>query len=281
MVSSFKDVGKSTRELFEKHFDVGFFKFQFETKTDNDVKVTWGGKHDISKNDTVAYLETKIKPRSGISVSTKVDSNAIVQSEVEVEKVVHEDLSQTIIPKFDVETGEKSLLLQNKFKHHKGNATFDMDFKSRFPLLTSAFVVPIPTLSSFIFGAQTVVDTEHQKLQKDVVAVGYKKHGLEMHASLTNRANLDLSIFRELEDMELGFKMGWKKDTRETSFGAVFKYEPTKISKLKVKVDQDCLIGLSYKLQLEKHTSMSFCTQVDGKNFKSGLHNCGVYFEYD
>ncbi|KAF5399873.1 Voltage-dependent anion-selective channel protein 2 [Paragonimus heterotremus] len=280
MVTSFKDLGKSTRELFDKHFKFGLLNFEFKTKTSNDITVTCGGKHDSKSQNVEGYLESKLKPTKGVSLKTKVDSAWIITSELEVEKKLHEGLSHDVVATVETESGKKALQVKNKFKHEMANLAFDLDFKTRYPQLTGAFVVPIPQFKQIVLGVQAVVDTEPFKLKKHVYALGFKHDNLRAHASLTDHSNVDINVYQEQKDVELGFKVGWNKETRETSFGAVVQYQPSSKSKFKVKVDQNAVIGLSYRLKLDSDTHLTLCTEVDGKNLESGGHKYGLMFEY-
>ncbi|KAA3677362.1 uncharacterized protein DEA37_0012712 [Paragonimus westermani] len=214
MVTSFKDLGKSTRELFDKHFKFGLLNFEFKTKTSNDITVTCGGKHDSKSQNVEGYLESKLKPTKGVSLKTKVDSAWIITSELEVEKKLHKGLSHDVIATVETESG-------------------------------------IPQFKQVVLGVQAVVDTEPFKLKKHVYALGFKHDNLRAHASLTDHSNIDINVYQEQRDVELGFKVGWNKETRETSFGAVVQYQPSSKSKFKVKVDQNAVIGLSYRLKLD------------------------------
>ncbi|CAL8070047.1 unnamed protein product [Calicophoron daubneyi] len=280
MVTSFKDLGKSTRELFDKHFKFGLLNFEFKTKTSNDITVTCGGKHEVDSKLVSGYLESKTKPASGVSLKTRIDSGWVVTSDLEIEKKFHENLTQNLLTTVETESGKKSLSFQNKFKHDNVNVGFDMDFKAMYPQLSGSFVVPVPRYNRVVFGAQAVFDSESAKLKKYVYAVGYKQHHLRADATLTDHSVVNLNVFQKLKDMELGFRVGWNKDTRATNFGAVVLYKPSKNTKLKAKVDQNGIVGLSYKVELDSDTSLTFCTQLDGKNLESGGHKYGLAFQY-
>nr|QQY02453.1 voltage-dependent anion-selective channel protein 2 [Cryptocotyle lingua] len=280
MVTSFKDLGKCTRDLFDKHFKFGFLNFEFRTKTSNDIAVTFGGQHNTKSQNVAGYLESKLKPTKGVSLKTKVDSAWVITSNLEVEKKLHENLSHDVTATVETESGKKALSMRNKFKHDMVNVTFDMDFKSRYPQLVGAFIVPIPQFKHIVLGAQAVVDTEPFKLTKHVYALGFKHEDLRVHASLTDHANVDLNVFQKRDDLKLGFRVGWKKETRETSFGAAVKYKVSPTSGVKVKVDQDCIVGLAYRLKLDKNVKLTICTELDGKNLESGAHKYGLALNY-
>lgn len=280
MVTSFKDLGKATRDLFDKHFKFGVLNFEFKTKTSNDISVTFGGNHDIKSRHVTGHLETKSKPTKGVSLKTKVDSAWVITSELEVEKKLHENLSHVVITTAETESGNKTLSLQNKFKHDLLNLTFDMDFKSRYPQLASSFVVPFPRFEYLVLGAQAFLDTDPVKLRKQTYAVGYKHDNLRVHATLTDHANVDINVYQETKDLDLGFRVGWKKETRETSFGAALQYKPSSKAGIKLRVDHNCFFGLSYRLKLDSDTHLTLCTEVDGKDLGSGGHKYGFMFEY-
>ncbi|THD20148.1 Voltage-dependent anion-selective channel protein 2 [Fasciola hepatica] len=280
MVTSFKDLGSSARELFDKHFKYGFLNFDFKTKTKNDIAVNCGGKHDTKSQQITGYLESKLKPTKGVSIKTKVDSNWVVVTDVEVEKKMHEGLSHNALATVETESGKKSLQLKNKFKNDMVNVGLDMDFHSKYPQMTGSFVVPVPHFEAFVLGAQGTVDTEPFKLKKHVYTLGFKQDDLRLTASLIDHANIDLSVYQEHKNMEMAFKVGWKKETRESSFAAALQYKISSKSKVKVKIDNNCMVGLMYKLKLDSDTKVYFCSEFDGKNLESGGHRYGLQFSY-
>lgn len=281
MVTSFKDLGKSTRELFDKHFKFGFLNFEFRTKTKDDVSITCGGTHDTKGQQFSGYVESKIKPSKGVSLRTAVDSAWVITSDLEIEKKLHPDLSHNITATAEAESGKKTLAFRNKFKHDLMNVTFDVNFKSRYPQLIGAFVVPVPQFKHIVLGAQAVVDTDPFKLKRHVYAIGFKHDDLRVHSSLTDNNDVDVTLYQERKNVEIGVNLGWRLDTKEKNYGAVVQYKPSSKSRVKVKVDQDCLIGLSYRLKMSSDAELTLCMEMNGKDLTSGGHRYGLVFEYD
>lgn len=281
MVKSFKDLGKDARELFSSNFTFGLLNFQFKTKTENDIDVTLGGKH-ITKDDQLSgFLTTKLKPTSDVTLKTSIDSRWVLSTDLEVEKYLHEGLTHTAASKLETESGKKTLSLGTTYKDDHVNVDLNAFFKSRYPLLTGSFAFPVPRYKSFVLGAQGVVDSDGMKLTKTVYAASYKQGDIELHGSITDHENIDVSVYQEHKDLELGFHVNWKKATRETGFGAAVQYEMSPKHKMKVKIDQNALIGLSYKLKIHSDAKLTLCTQFDGKNWDAPSHKYGLMFEYD
>lgn len=95
-----------------------------------------------------------------------------------------------------------------------------------------------------------MVDSEKSEISKHVYAINFKQSDVQVHATLTGHSDVDLSVFQKFKDMKLGFRVGWRPDTRETSFGAALRYKTSPTGKVKVKIDQHCVVGLAYKLKL-------------------------------
>nr|CAH8846932.1 unnamed protein product [Trichobilharzia regenti] len=280
MVAGFGDLGKSARDVFDKNFTFGLLNFEFKTKTENDVSVTCGGKHDTTAGRVSGFVESKLKTAPGISIKTKVDSKWILTSELEVEKKLHENLSHNIITTMEPDSGAKSLVLKNKFKHEHFNANLDMNFKSKYPLLTGSLVVPVPHYPAFCLGAQAVFDSQKNEISKQTFALNFKQSDLQVHCAVTGKSDVDLSVFQKCKDMKLGFRVGWRPETRETSFGAAVRYRTNPTGKVKLRIDQNCLVGLAYKLKLNSDASVALCTQFDGKNLESGSQKYGIMFKF-
>ncbi|CAH8547472.1 unnamed protein product [Schistosoma margrebowiei] len=280
MVASFGDLGKSARDIFDKNFSFGYLNFEFKTKTENDISVTCGGKHDTNAGRVSGFLESKLKAAPGVHLKTRVDSKWLMTSELEVDKKFHEDLSHNVITTMEPDSGAKSLLLKNKFKNEYFNANVDMNFKSKYPLITGSLVLPIPHYPAFRIGAQAVVDSEKSEISKHVYAINFKQSDVQVHATLTGHSDVDLSVFQKFKDMKLGFRVGWRPDTRETSFGAALRYKTSPTGKVKVKIDQNCVVGLAYKLKLNSDACLALCTQFDGKNLENGGQKYGIMFKF-
>ena len=105
MVTSFKDLGKNARELFDKHFKFGLINFECKTKTSNGISITCGGHHDTKTQHVAGFLESKLKPTDGVSLKTKVNSAWVISSNLEVENKLNEHLSHDIMATVETESG--------------------------------------------------------------------------------------------------------------------------------------------------------------------------------
>ncbi|CAH8545634.1 unnamed protein product [Heterobilharzia americana] len=280
MVAGFGDLGKSARDLFDKNFSYGFLNFEFKTKTENDVSVTCGGKHDTNAGRVSGFIESKLKTAPGISLKTKVDSKWVLTSELEVEKKLHNNLSHNLITTMEPDSGAKSLMLKNKFKHEYFNANLDMNFKSKYPLITGSIVVPMPQYPAFCLGAQALVDSQKSEISKHILALNFKQSDIQVHCAVTGKSDIDLSVFQKFKETKLGFRVGWRPETRETTFGAALRYRTSPAGKMKIKIDQNCIVGLAYKLKLNSDACVALCTQFDGKNLESGGQKYGIMFKF-
>lgn len=259
---------------------MGFLNFEFKSKTENDIALTCTGKHNTTANKLVGSFESKFKPANDISLKTKVDSKWVVTSELELVKKLHRYLSHNVIGTVDPESGSKSVVVKNKLKHEHFNAALDMNFKSRFPILTGSLVLPVPQYPAFSLGAQAVIDSQKPTLCKHVYAANYKQNDLEAYVSLTDHSAVDLSVFQKFKEVKLGFRLGWHNDTRESTYGAAVSYKPSPTGKIRMKVDHNCIIGLAYKVKLRPDASVTLSTQIDGKKFDGSDRKYGISFNF-
>lgn len=81
VLTSFGDIGKSSKDLFTKYFKFNLINFDFKTKTDDDVDIHVQCNEENSQLNAVADLT--IRPIEGVTVKTKVDSTNQLINEVE------------------------------------------------------------------------------------------------------------------------------------------------------------------------------------------------------
>lgn len=82
VLTSFADIGKSSKDLFTKYFKYDLVNFDFKSKTDDDVDLHV--QCNSEENEVNASADITFRPIDGVTVKTKVDSGNRFINEVEL-----------------------------------------------------------------------------------------------------------------------------------------------------------------------------------------------------
>ncbi len=102
VLTSFGDIGKPAKDLFNKYFKFNLVNFDFKSTTENDVDLHVECTGKGSKLD--AASDVTFKPADGISVKTKVDSNWMITSDIEIKEKI-QSVKHNIVSSLDYKSG--------------------------------------------------------------------------------------------------------------------------------------------------------------------------------
>ncbi|KAL5110295.1 Adenylate cyclase type 9 [Taenia crassiceps] len=143
VLTSFGDIDKPARDLFTKYFKFNLVNFDFKSNTEENVDLHIQCTEE--DNQIVATSDVTFKPVDGVSVKTKIDSKNQITNDIEIK---NKPLSSqhNIITTIDHSLGTKRLKLKNSVQNDKVNAEMEMDFASKYPLVTASLVVGVMLL---------------------------------------------------------------------------------------------------------------------------------------
>jgi hypothetical protein len=285
--STFADLGKAAKDLFEKDYSLGLIKLTHKGKTVDNLDISISGSKDFNSADSVGpisgHLETKYKvPKHGLTITQKWTSSNLLTSDVTIEDRVLEGLKKTLEFKFDPATGKKSAKVKADYKQKYVHLNVDVDLPTKNPILNAGLVLGCESKLGFLAGLQGTFDTSNNTLSKYQYALGMDRGDLVLHGLLVNHNDVQASVYQRLNSqMETAASVSYAHNTKVSRFGVAAKYSWDKNTFLKGKVDTACIVQLAYGFLLRDGFKMTLSGQFDGKNLDAGNHRLGVSLDFE
>jgi voltage-dependent anion channel protein 2 len=276
---SYSDLGKSSRDLFSKGFNYGFYKLEVKTKTNSGVEFTSSGNSNHDSNKVNGSLETKYKWSDyGLTFNEKWNTDNTLGTEITIEDQIAKGLKLSFDTQFAPQTGKKSGKIKSAFKQEYINVNCDVDFDFAGPTIHGAAVLG---LNGWLGGYQMSFDTSKSKLTKSNFAVGFQGSDFTLHTNVNDGNEFGGSYHQRVNDeLETAVQLSWTAGSNATRFGLAAKYTPEKDTVIRAKVNNASQIGLSYQQKVKDGVTLTLSSMVEGKNFNAGGHKVGLGLEF-
>lgn len=272
---AYADLGKSSKDLFNKHYHFGIVKLDLTSRTPTGVEFTVNG---VGNNDTgrvASSLETKydIKPH-GITLKQKWNTDNILTGEITAQdygiRGLKAGLSATIAPQSGKRTGKLICGYKSLFFNLNGNVDFDyagavFNGSGVFGHL------------GWLTGLQVAFDPMKNKLSKSNFAIGYQCPDFHVTGHLEDGQEFNCSIFQKLnEDLETGINVAWSSNSNVAKFGLGCHHRLDKDSAIRAKVNSASQVGIAFIHRLRPGIDLTLSAMMDAKNFNQGGHKYGI-----
>jgi len=275
---SYADLGKSTRDLFSKGFNYGFYKLEAKTKTQSGIEfnTTSSSNHDSGK--FYGNLETKYKWKDyGLVLTEKWTTDNCLGTELTIEDQLLAGLKLSFDASFAPQTGKKTGKIKTEYKREYVHTNCDLDFDFAGPTIHGAAVLGY---KGWLAGYQMTFDTSKSKLSQSNFAIGYSANDFTLHSSVNDGSEFTGSVYQKVNDkLEAGINLNWASGTSCTRFGVAGKYAVDKDTTFRAKLSNSGQIGLSYQQRIRDGLTLTLSSLVEGKTFNQGGHKIGVGLE--
>lgn len=278
---TYGDLGKQSRDLFNKGYHFGLMKLECKTKTKNGVGFTIVGNAHQDSGKVCGSLETKYGIKDWcMTVSEKWNTDNTLQTELTLEEgfvTVLPGLKLTLDTSFAPQTGKKTGRVKSSFKRENLSLNVDVDLDAAGPVVHSACVLGY---CGWLVGYQMAVDATKSKLTKSNFGVGYSTSDFILHTHVNDGVEFGGSIYQKVnENLETGVQLGWTAGGNSTRFGLGWKYTLDKDTSFNAKVNNASQVGLGVTQRLRDGILLTLSAMIDGKNFNQGGHKIGVALE--
>uniref|UniRef100_A0A0P4VTF0 Putative voltage-dependent anion-selective channel-like protein n=1 Tax=Rhodnius neglectus TaxID=72488 RepID=A0A0P4VTF0_9HEMI len=275
----YADLGKNARDVFSKGYHFGLLKLDVKTKTNTGVEFSTGGVHNHDTGKIFGSLETKYKFKEyGVTFSEKWNTDNVLATEVALSDFC-EGAKLLCDTSFAPHSGDKSLRMKAEFKNESCALNLYTDFKSGGPVIRSGAVLGY---GGWLCGYQASFDTSKSKLTENKFAMGFSTKDFILNTAIDDGRLFNGTIFHKVSNrLETGIQITWASDNNDTDFGIGCKYNLDPDAALRVKVNNQSLIGLGYSQKLREGVTLSLSTQIDAKNFNEGGHKLGFCLELE
>lgn len=271
---SYKDLGKSARDLFSKGFNYGSYNLECKTKTASGVEFTTSGDHSPDSGKVNGSLETKYKWKEyGLTFNEKWNTDNTLGTEITVEDQIVKGLKLSFDTKFAPQTGKKSACVKTTYKREYLNVNSDVNLEYAGPVINAAAVLGY---NGWLMGYQMSFDTAKSKLNKSNFASGYVAKDFTVHANVNDGKEFAGSYYQKVNrELETGVQLSHTVGSA-TRFGLAGKYTPDRDTVLRAKINNSMQIGLSYEQKIRKGVTLTVSSLLEGKSFNEGGHKVGL-----
>uniref|UniRef100_A0A0A9YBY0 Voltage-dependent anion-selective channel n=1 Tax=Lygus hesperus TaxID=30085 RepID=A0A0A9YBY0_LYGHE len=282
----FADLGKNSRDIFNKGYNFGLLKLDIKTRTETGVEFEIGGVQNLETKNVAGSLETKYKFKDfGISFSEKWNTDNVLQLEVAAADIcegVKMSCMSIMTPSSDEEKGgtDKILRFKNEYKNAIMAVNLESDFKAGGPTLGVSGVFG---LGGWLLGAIAALDTETSKVMTFSLGMGFLTKDFILNTAVINKGtDFTGSIYHKVNDkLELGVFITWSADINVSESGVGCKYMVDADTALRFKVNNQAVLGAAYTHKLKEGISVGLCAQVNGKALKDGGSKLGFCLELE
>ncbi|GFW60044.1 voltage-dependent anion-selective channel protein 2 [Trichonephila clavipes] len=276
----FADLGKQSRDIFNKNYHIGFVKLECKTKTATGVNFTVSG---TSNNDTGrvnAFLETKYNvQKHGVTIKEKWNTDNILATELSVENQFVKGLKLSLDTNFAPQSGKKSGTFCSAYKNDYVHLNGDLDLDLSSPQVHLAGVI---NYQNWLVGAKLVGCLSKNQVMKTNIGLGYSLGDFVFHSNVVDGQEFNGCMYQKVNDqLESGMTLTWIAGTNETKFGLGCAYKVDDHTSLRAKVNNNSQIGLSFTHRLRKGIQLTLSALIDGKSFNQGGHKIGLGLELE
>jgi len=276
---TYGDLGKNARDVFGKGYHFGLIKLDVKTKTNTGVEFSTGGVSNQDTGKVFGTLESKYKFKDyGVTFTEKWNTDNVLATEVSFADFC-DGAKLSADTTFAPYTGDKTLRLKAEFKNETCAMNLDTDFNKGGPTIKGSAVVGY---SGWLCGYATGFDTSKSKITESKFSMGFSTKDFIINTSINEGRKFSGSIYHKVNPkLETGVQLSWASDNNDTDFAIGSKYNLDSDSALRVKVNNQSMIGLGYSQKLREGVTMYLSAQIDGKNFNDGGHKIGFALELE
>jgi len=274
----YSDLGKASKDLFNKGYNYGTVKLDIKTRTQNDIEFNLTGEHNHDIQKALGTLAAKYKAsKYGLTFVEKWNTDNILKSEVSVEDQLLQGLKLGVDTSYSPASGKKAAVIKATYKHDKFYSNTDIDLDTAGPVIHKSIVA---SHLGWLLGYQCTFDTAKSQLTRNNFAIGYAAPDFTLHTTVNDGTEVGGSLYHKVNpQLDMGVSLSWSSGNNATRFAIASKYQLDKQSAVQAKVNNMSQIGLSYSQQLRDGVKLIVSALVDGKNINGGGHKLGLGLE--
>jgi len=277
---AYGDLGKASKDLFNKHYHFGIVKLDLKSKTPTGVEFIVNG---VSNNDTgrvASSLETKYNIKShGVILKQKWNTDNVLTGEATAEDYFLRGLKAGLVATFAPQSGKRTGRLTCGYKSLFFNLNGDIDLDYTGAVFNGAGVFGY---LGWLAGMKMTFDPTKNKLSKSNFALGYQAPEFHITGHLDDGQEFNCSIYQKLNDqLETGVNVAWSSNSNVTKFGLGCHYKLDKDSAIRAKVNSASQIGVGFIHRLRPGINLTMSAMMDAKNFSQGGHKLGLGFDLE
>jgi len=279
---TFADLGKQSRDLFNKGYNHGFLKFDSTTVSGSksEIQFKTGASHNLTSQKLGGNLEVQYKiPEYGFTITEKWNTDNTLGSVFEVKDQLAKGLKLTLDSNYTPHNAKRDGLLKAEWGNDVARINGNVSLSAG-PLVQLAGVV---AQKDWLIGAQAKFDVSTNELKGTSVAVGRVTNEYALHSFTNDGREFGASFFHKVHrNLELGAQLGWTVGDVGTRFGLASKYQLSPDMALRAKVDNKSNFAVAATHDLANGVKLTFTSAFSllGTN-DPNVNKFGVGIEYE
>lgn len=279
---SYSDLGKATKDIFNKGYHFGIFKLNCKTTTVGGVDISTGGTHAFDEGKVNGDLETKYKwPKYGVTLTEKWNTDNLLVTEISCQDKLAPGAKVGVEGVFSPESGKKSGKVKAQYKAPNATVDVTVDGGDNKSILLNASTVL--GYQGWLGGYQLTYDTVEGVLKKNNFSAGYAAGDFQINTAIDNGETFSGALYQRVNNrLEAGIQLSWTAGGESTTrFGLGARYLLDPCTAIRAKVNNQSQIGLGFEQKIRDGVTLTLSTFIDGKNFKAGGHKVGLALELE
>jgi len=272
----FTDLGKPTKDVFEKGHILEIFKLTAKNRTCGQLAMKTSLEHKFEDGSFKGDVEGSYPyPKYGLTITKKWNTENVIGLAAELANKIYPGLTLKAAGKFapdtGVKSGEYSVCFKNDFAHaYAGIAGGDEDNMTVDASLVLGY-------EGWLAGGRVEYDNTEGAIKNHHFALGNSYGTFQGFLIAKNLELFMAKIYQRVNDrLEMGLSFGADLGENKRFYNLGCRYLLDDGVSLRAKVDNESMIGLGLENTLGGCVKLIFSCLIDGKKLNEGGHKFGI-----
>ncbi|CAL2040310.1 hypothetical protein CAEBREN_05851 [Caenorhabditis brenneri] len=276
---TFADLGKSSKDLFNKGYNFGFLKIDSTTRAGDNKEVEFksAAAHNIGSGKLGGNLDVKYKiPQYGITLTEKWNTENQLGTVIEVNEQFGRGVKVTLDSLYAPHAGKRSGKVKLDWALPTARITADVGVTAA-PVINASGVF---ARDGWLIGAAATFDSSSNKLAATSLAFGHATPQYTLHSFVVNSSDFGASLYHKVaSNVEIGTQLGWKVGGNGADYALATKYSPSRDLAVRAKVNSASQVAVAATHSLSPALKLTLSTQFNLA--ANDAHKFGLGLEFD
>lgn len=277
---TFSDLGKATREIFDKGHILDVFKLTAKNRTCGALTMKTGLVHKFEDGTFKGDVEgTYPYPRWGLTLTKKWNTNNVLGLAAELANKIYPGVTVKAEGSFAPDTGNKSGSTKISYKNDMVNGEVVLSGGDDSNMVADGSVVV--GYEGWLAGSKGNWDNNEGTIKNHFVAVGHSYGTLQAFLISQNLSLYTASVYQRVSNrLEMGISFGADMgDGQKKFYNLGARYLLDDDTAVRAKINNESMVGLGLESSLAGCAKLTFSVLLDAKQLNAGGHKFGVGVE--
>jgi len=272
----FTDLGKPTQEIFDKSYILDVFKLTAKNRTCGALAMKTNLTHKFEDGSFRGDVEGSYPyPKHGLTYTKRWNTDNVIGLAAELANKIYPGLTLkvggTFAPDTGLKTGEYSVIFKQDYAHASAKLTGGDQENMK---VDTSLVLGY---QGWLAGGRMEYDNTEGILKDHHIHVGHSYGQFQAHLFSKNFNLYTAKFFQRVSDrLEMALMFGCDLAENRRFYNLGCRYLLDDGVSLKVKVNNDSMVGLALENTLGGCIKLIFSCLIDGKKLNEGGHRFGL-----